>query len=211
MTIATKRVFLIGTSGTVGSAVLHMLRERGHEVATADFDADPEKGELRIDITDTASIAAAYAAVGAIDAVACTVGVVPLLPLHDTTLAHIDEAIRGKLSSQIDIVLQGLPHVREGGSFTLISGIMSHMPWLGGIGASIVDGGIEAFVIGAAAEIGRDRRINAISPTILQESVDKIGTNLLPGHQPVPASHVAGAYLRSIEGIETGQTFPVGH
>lgn len=207
MNIPQKRVFLIGTSGTVGSAVLKMLLERGHDVVSADF----EQEERHIDITDSASIANAYAQVGEVDAVACTVGVVPLLPLQETTRAHVDEAIRGKLSSQIDIVLQGLAHVREGGSFTLISGIMSRMPWRGGIGASIVDGGIEAFVVGAAAELGRDRRINAISPTIVQESVDKIGTNLLPGHQPVPALKVAGAYLRSIEGIETGQTFLVGH
>ena len=202
-----KKVLLIGASGTVGSAVLTMLQARGHEVVVADF----EQGDLRIDITDSASIAAAYAAAGEVDAVACTVGVVPLLPLHQTTLAHVDEAIRGKLTSQIDIVLQGLSHVREGGSFTLISGIMSQVPWLGGIGASIVDGGIVAFVIGAAPELGRDRRINAISPTILQESIDRIGQNPLPGHRAVPASEVAAAYLRSIEGIETGKTFCIGH
>lgn len=202
-----KKVLLIGASGTVGSAVLAMLQARGHEVVITDF----EQGDLRVDITDSASIAAVYAAAGEVDAVACTVGVVPLLPLHQTTLAHVDQAIRGKLTSQIDIVLQGLNHVREGGSFTLISGIMSQVPWLGGIGASIVDGGIEAFVIGAAPELGRDRRINAISPTILQESIDRIGQNPLPGHRAVPASEVAAAYLRSIEGIETGKTFCVGH
>lgn len=202
-----KKVLLIGASGTVGSAVLSMLQARGHEVVIADF----EQGDLRIDITDGASIAAVYAATGEVNAVACTVGVVPLLPLHQTTLAHVDEAIRGKLTSQIDIVLQGLNHVREGGSFTLISGIMSQVPWLGGIGASIVDGGIEAFVIGAAPELGRDRRINAISPTILQETIDRIGQNPLPGHRAVPASEVAATYLRSIEGIETGKTFCVGH
>jgi len=207
MKVDPKRVFLIGTSGTVGSAVRTMLEARGHDVVAADF----EQGTLRIDITDTASIAAAYASVGDVDAVACTVGVVPLLPLYETTLAHVEEAIRGKLSSQIDIVLQGLSYVRTGGSFTLISGIMSRIPWRGGIGASVVDGGIEAFVIGAAPELGKDRRINVVSPTILQESIDKIGTNLLPGHRPVPATEVAGGYLRSIEGIETGQTFLIGH
>lgn len=74
-----------------------------------------------------------------------------------------------------------------------------------------VDCGIEAFVIGAAPELGKDRRINVVSPTILQESIDKIGINLLPGHRPVPATEVAGGYLRSIEGIETGQTFLIGH
>lgn len=202
----TKRVFQIGTSGTVGKAVAAAIREWGHELVSADRD----EGELRIDITDTASVAAAWRAVGAVDAVVCTVGVVPLKPLGEWTKADVDAAVAGKLSSQIDIVLQGMAYVRPRGSFTLISGIMSRMPWHGGIGPTIVDGGIDAFVMGAAAEIGQDRRINAISPTIVQESVDMIGRNLLPGHRPVPAAEVAGSYLRSIEGIETGKVFIVG-
>lgn len=208
--MSTKRVFLIGSTGTVGSAVATALAEWEHDVVVANFEADVAAGELRIDITDTHSVAAAYAAVGPVDAVICTVGVVPLKPLAEWTKADVDEAVAGKLSSQIDIVLQGLAYVRPGGSFTLVSGIMSRMPWLGGIGATIVDGGIDAFVLGAAAELGQDRRINAISPTILKESVDKIGKNLLPGHEPVPAAVVAGAFLRSVEGIETGKVFIVG-
>jgi len=204
--VSARRIFQIGTSGTIGKAVAEAIRARGHELVSADRD----EGPLRIDITDTASIAAAWAAVGAVDAVVCTVGVVPLKPLAEWRRADIDEAVAGKLASQIDIVLQGMAHVRTGGSFTLISGIMSRMPWHGGIGATIVDGGIDAFVMGAAAEIGKDRRINAISPTIVQESVDLIGRNLLPGHRPVPAAEVAGAYLRAIEGIETGKVFILG-
>jgi NAD(P)-dependent dehydrogenase (short-subunit alcohol dehydrogenase family) len=198
------RVFQIGTSGTVGTAVAAAIRERGHDLLTADYAA----GE--IDITDTASIAAAWARVGAVDAVVCTVGVVPLKPLAEWTRADVDAAVAGKLSSQIDVVLQGMAYVRPRGSFTLISGIMSRMPWHGGIGATIVDGGIDAFVMGAAAELGQDRRINAISPTILAESVAALGYNALPGHKPVPAADVAGAYLRSIEGIETGKVFILG-
>jgi len=65
-------------------------------------------------------------------------------------------------------------------------------------------------VLGAAAELGNDRRIDAISPTIISESVQKYGTNMLPGHEPVPALRVAAAYVRSVTGIETGKVFSVG-
>jgi NADP-dependent 3-hydroxy acid dehydrogenase YdfG len=200
------RILLIGSVGTVGSAVETMLLGRGHEVITANF----EEGDLRVDITDSASIAAVYKTVGRVDSVVCTVGSVPLMPLSRTSKADIEAALAGKLSSQVDIVLQGQEYVNPKGSFTLISGIMSRIPWAGGIGATIADGGIDAFVIGAAAELGQDRRINAVSPTIIAESVAKLGVNPLPGHEPVAAAKVAEAFVRSIEGIETGKVFIVG-
>jgi pyruvate/2-oxoglutarate/acetoin dehydrogenase E1 component len=124
-----------------------------------------------------------------VDAVVCTVGNLPLKPLGETAKADIEEAVAGKLTSQIDIVLQGMEYVKPGGSFTLISGIMARVPWRGGIGATIANSGIESFVIGAAAELGQD---------------------LLPGHTPVPASQVAEAFVRSVSGVETGKIFTVG-
>lgn len=202
-----RRVLLIGCSGTVGAAVLAALNERGHDVTCADY----ESVDLKIDITDTSSIAEVYRTVGKVDAVMCTVGEVPIKKISEFAKADVEKAVPGKLISQIDIVLQGLKHVRAGGSFTLVSGVMSRMPWLGGIGASIANGGIDAFVLGAAAEIGKDRRINSVSPTILIESVRKLGANLLPGHKPIAAADVADAYIRSLEGIETGKTFVVGY
>lgn len=200
------KILQFGSAGTVGLAVSSALRGLRHDVIVANF----EEGDLRVDITDSSSIAAVYRAAGAVDAVVCTVGNVPLKPLGETAKADIEEAVAGKLTSQIDIVLQGMEYVKPGGSFTLISGIMARVPWRGGIGATVANGGIESFVIGAAAELGQDRRINAVSPTILAESVAKIGVNLLPGHTPVPASQVAEAFVRSVSGVETGKIFTVG-
>jgi len=199
------KILQFGSMGTVGAAVLTALRELEHNVIAANF----EEGDLRIDITKSSSIAGVYSAVGNVDAVVCTVGVVPLKPLSQTTKADVDDAVAGKLSAQIDIVLQGLEYLNPRGSFTLISGIMSRVPWPGGIGATIVDSGLDAFVMGAAAELGQDRRINAVSPTIIAESVAKIGVNLLPGHEPVPAANVAAAFVRSVAGIESGKVFTV--
>lgn len=199
---------LIGSTGTVGSAVHATLLARGHDVVTADF----ESASSPVDITDSASIAAAYARAGEVDAVVSTVGLLQLAPLGETTRGDITVSIQGKLLSQIDIVLQGLPYLRSGGSFTLVSGIMSRIPWRGGIAAAVANGGLDAFVIALAAELTGDRRINAVSPSILRESIETVsgGVNPLPGHQPVDASAVADAFLRSVEGIETGKTFTVG-
>jgi NAD(P)-dependent dehydrogenase (short-subunit alcohol dehydrogenase family) len=200
------KILQFGSMGTVGAAVLTALRELEHNVFAANF----EEGDLRVDITKSSSIAGVYSAVGKVDAVVCTVGVVPLKPLSQTTKADVDDAVAGKLSAQIDIVLQGLEYLNPRGSFTLISGIMSRVPWPGGIGATIVDSGLDAFVMGAAAELGQDRRINAVSPTIIAESVANIGVNLLPGHEPVPVTKVAAAFVRSVAGIESGKVFAVG-
>ncbi len=204
----TKKVLLIGAKGTVGSAVLEALKERGHDLVIADYSSE----ELPVDLTDHASIMRVYARAGKVDAVVSTVGDLEMADLADLTLEQVEASQSNKLLGQVDLVLQGLSHVRSGGSFTVISGIMSEIPWRGGITAALANGGLDAFVRAVAAELTGDRRINSVSPSILVESIDKLGgVNPLPGHHPVPASLVAEAFIRSVEGIETGQTFRVGY
>ncbi|MGF1640435.1 MAG: NAD-dependent epimerase/dehydratase family protein [Rhodospirillales bacterium] len=58
------RVLVVGASGTIGRAVVAELRER-HEIVGA----GRSSGDVRLDITDAASIRAALEAAGAIDAV----------------------------------------------------------------------------------------------------------------------------------------------
>ena len=49
-------------------------------------------------------------------------------------------------------------------------------------------------------------RINAVSPTILQESLAAFGP-YVPGTEGVPAKRVALAYSKSVEGAQTGQVY----
>lgn len=205
------RSLIIGVAGTIGSAVRDTLREAGHEIVTADYSTDPAIADHRIDVTDPVSVAGVLEAAGEIDALAVTVGSLELAPLSSLRLNHVKASVAGKLISQIDIALQSLATLRPGGSITLVSGIMSRIPWRGGIPAAVVNGGLDAFVIALAAELDQGRRINSVSPSIVRESIQKIGEpNPLPGHHPVPARSVAEAYLRSIAGIETGKTLTVG-
>ena len=60
----------------------------------------------------------------------------------------------------------------------------------------------------AAIEMPRGIRINAVSPTVVEESMTDFGP-FFRGHDPVPALRAGRAFSRSIEGLETGKTYRV--
>jgi NAD(P)-dependent dehydrogenase (short-subunit alcohol dehydrogenase family) len=114
--------------------------------------------------------------------------------------------LQDKLMGQVSLVLAGQPYLNDGGSFTLTSGSLSEVPIREGSSASMVDGALESFVRAASIELPRGLRINAISPTILQESMDSFGHYF---YEPVLAKRVALAYARSVGGVQTGQVYKV--
>ena len=71
----------------------------------------------------------------------------------------------------------------------------------------MVNGAIESFVRAAAIELS-NHRINAVSPTVLEESMEAFGP-YFRGFEPVSARRVALAYSKSIEGAQTGQVYRV--
>jgi NAD(P)-dependent dehydrogenase (short-subunit alcohol dehydrogenase family) len=119
-----------------------------------------------------------------------------------------DIGLRDKLMGQVNLVLFGRDHVSDGGSYTLITGILAQDPIRYGSSASMVNGALESFVLAAAVELA-PQRINAVSPTVLTESMGAYGA-VFRGYVPVDAADVALVYARSIEGAQTGQIYSVG-
>lgn len=196
------RILIVGAGGTIGRAVVDELAGR-HEIVTA----GRSSGDLRVNLADPKSVRALYAAAGKLDAVACAAGNVHFGPLPEMTDEQFDLGLRDKLMGQVHLVLDGVKNVNAGGSFTLISGILSRDPIRFGAAASMVNGAIESFVRAAAIELA-DHRINAVSPTVLAESLETFG-DYFRGFAPVPAHRVALAYAKSIEGAQTGQVYNV--
>ncbi|MEU8661897.1 short chain dehydrogenase [Actinoplanes philippinensis] len=195
------RILLTGATGTLGSYLHKELSSRGHEiVSVARSNAD-----LNHDITDPAEVAAMYRAAGPLDAVVSAAGHVPFKPVAEMTPEDYLSAFHGKVLSQIELVRQGLPHVTGRGSFTLITGILAREPIVTGTAASMANAAVEAFARAAAIEIA-PQRINAISPTVFTESLPGYG-NLFPGMTSVDLADVARAYVRSVEGAQTGQIY----
>ncbi|CPO78437.1 short chain dehydrogenase [Staphylococcus aureus] len=54
----------------------------------------------------------------------------------------------------------------------------------------------------------RNLRINNVSPNVIEEALEDY-CDFFKGYTAVPASKAAKAYLKSVEGIQTGQTYRV--
>jgi NAD(P)-dependent dehydrogenase (short-subunit alcohol dehydrogenase family) len=197
------KVLLVGATGTVGSAVSRALGTRHTVIAASRSSAIP------VDIRDEQSIIDLYERIGPVDAVVSAAGGAPFVPISDATPAQFSEGFADKLGGQINLVLHGLRHVSDGGSFTLISGVLAREPIAKGAISSTVNGGLESFVTAAAAELPRGLRINAVSPSVIEESLGKYG-DYFPGFPAVPVAAVAEAFVKSVDGIHTGRVYALG-
>jgi len=113
------RILVAGGTGKVGAAVVEALRGK-HEVLVAS-----RTSEYRVDVGDGASIDRLFGQVGTVDAVVSVLGSTPFPQFTDLTTDHFRAGIANKLLGQIDLVLRGRPFVADGGSFTLVSGILA--------------------------------------------------------------------------------------
>src|SRR5580698_10629370 len=159
------RILMIGAGGVIGRAVADDLAQR-HEVLRV----GRSSGELRVDMEDFASVQQLFARAGALDAVVTTAGSRHLGPLAQTTPEQFMHGLRSKLMGQVHVVLAGQAQLREGGCFTLTSGIVSAASQAqirGGSNASTVNSALEGFVQAAATELPRGLRINVISPAMV--------------------------------------------
>lgn len=198
------KIVLIGASGTVGSAIATELDQR-HEV----IKVGRTRGDHQVDIADAASIRQLFEQVGPFDALVSAVGSVTFKALGEMNDSDFSLGLQNKLMGQVNLVLIGREFANDGASFTLTSGILNRDPIRTGASAAMVNGALDAFVRAAAIELPRGLRINAVSPTVLEEAMGSYAP-YFRGYKPVPAADVALAYGKSVEGLQTGQVFIVG-
>ena len=191
------RILLIGATGTIGKAIVAALGGR-HEVLLA----SRQRARFHVDMADPASIRGLYTKVGKVGAVISAAGQARFKPLDDLSDADFRFCLDNKLMGQVNLVRYGLAFVTDKGSFTLTSGVLAQQPTRGSAAISLVNAGLEGFARAAALEAPRGIRVNVVSPPWVTETLQALGMPLQGG---VPATTVAQAYVRSIEGTETGQ------
>ena len=145
---------------------------------------------------------------GNVDAVVGTAGNVHFGPLLEMTPEQHQVGLSDKLMGQVYLALEAAKHLNPGGSVTLVAGTLSRDPVRFGASASLVNSALEGFVRAAAIEFPAGTRINAVSPTVLLESMDAYGP-YFRGNEGVPAKRVALAFSKSVEGAQTGQVYSV--
>ncbi|UUM67779.1 short chain dehydrogenase [Aeromonas veronii] len=199
-----KTVILIGAQGKMGQAALSGLGK--HKVITASRSG--EGCDFQVDITSRESIERLYQNVGSFDAVVNTAGYCEYAPFGEMSDEQWQTTIQSKLMGQINLVNIGLNYINQGGSFTLISGILNIKPIPLAIADATTSGAIDTFVQCVAHELPRGIRINVVNPTVLEEAWDVYG-EMMPGFQPVPGALVGKAFERSVDGFISGQVIYV--
>lgn len=196
------KILVIGATGTVGQGIVQELAQ-DHQVIRV----GKNHGDYQVDLSREESVKALFAQTGKVDAVIAATGGVHFGPLAEMTSEQFNHGLQDKLMGQVRLVLMGKAFVNPGGSFTLTSGILAQQPIRTGVNATAVNAALEGFVLAAAAELS-GLRINAVSPTVLTESLESYGP-FFPGFESAPVGRVALAYRRSVEGIDTGKVYRV--
>jgi NAD(P)-dependent dehydrogenase (short-subunit alcohol dehydrogenase family) len=192
------KIVVIGATGTIGSAVVGLLRQKHQVIAVS-----RSSGDYRVDITDKASIETIFRSIGKVDAIVSTAGDAVFKPLMALTDADFEKSLHDKLMGQVNVVRAGAQHVLSGGSITLSSGGLAQHPVLGSAAISLVNAGFEGFGRAAALEFQSAKvRVNVVSPPWVKETLVAMQMDSSSG---LPADEVAKAYAQSVEGSATGE------
>jgi len=193
------RIIVTGATGTIGKPVADALAAR-HEVVRVGH----RSGDFRLDLASRESIEQLFAAVGPFDALIAASGrSARFKPLLELTDEDFQFTLANKLMGQVNLVRIGLRHVRDGGSFTLTSGVLGLSPMVGSAAISLVNMGLEGFARAAALELlPRKIRVNVVSPPWVTETLKELGWDTAPG---LPAADVAKAYVESVESTRNGE------
>ena len=197
------KIIIVGATGAVGKTAVDALSVR-HEVIRV----GRTSGDVQMDIEDIDSIRAMYQQVGNVDAVVSAIGQVHFGAVHEMTSEQFMKGINQKVLPQVNLVLEGFDYVNDGGSFTVTSGVLNRDPIRGGSCAAAANGALDGFVRGAAVDMPRGIRINAVSPEVLEVCRAKYD-GFFHGHEHVSNEAVGLAYSKAVEGCLSGQIFIV--
>ena len=191
------KIIIVGATGTMGTYLTSAF-ENEHEIIRA----ASEGGDFQVDITSPEAIEKFFQTVGPFDALISTAGptfVGPWKKLDDTTFR---KGVEGKMMGQINLVLIGQHYINPKGSFTLITGALTEEPQINFANASAANGAVEGFVRGAAIELENGIRINAVSPTVIENSPHYFP--FFPGEIPTTMKQLEFMFRKSLFGASTG-------
>ena len=165
-------VVVVGGSTGIGWAVAELAARAGARTSALSRSAKAPEGTQGIaaDVTDTASMEAAFARIGRIDHIAFTAwsrqGAPPLGAL---TSDHLQLTFAAKLFGALHAIRLALPYLEPSASITLTSGQVSRKYGVG----SVLKGSVNAAVDAAGKHLAKElapRRVNVISPGVTDTS-----------------------------------------
>ena len=194
-----KKIIVVGATGKLGRVVVEGL-QKDYEVIRAGRSGP----DLKIDAFDFESVSDILASIGPFDGLVSCIGGTPFKTFEELTMDDFAAGLSTKCFSQLNLAKAAIPFLSENGSITLTSGIIGDEPIIAGSCAAAANGALNMCVSTLAAEYAGKLRINVVSPSIIENSVDHYGM-LFDGFEPTSNESIIHAYRRTISGPITGR------
>ena len=129
-------IVIIGATGVLGSCLARQLADAGVHVAaivrdSASLDPAVVSAHAVADITDHAALRSAFAGLGPIDGVINAAGAVAFGTLAELDDETLTELFAINAIGPIVALRESTPHIKEGGFFVNISGVVALQPMAG--------------------------------------------------------------------------------
>jgi len=172
-----KTVAVVGGGSGIGKAVAMAAARDGAKVILSSRSRDKLEAASRdvpgaeiapVDMTDAASVDAWQAALPKLDHLVISAS----SAAHGRFADLPDDALRGMFDAKFfgpyATARAALPKMREGGSITFFSGVLSRRPGLNCSGLGAVNGAVECLTYALALELGPRLRVNCVSPGMIR-------------------------------------------
>ena len=174
-TLHDKVVLVIGRGSGIARAIALAARDAGAQVVTAsrnepqladDYRGEPGVTTDTLDITDEVSIEALANKLGTVDHVVSTASARARGRLADLDRDAVRLSFDTKVIGPLMVAKHFAPHMNEGGSFVIFSGVAAAKIAVGTMAVAITNGAADILAKSLALELA-PLRVNAISPGVI--------------------------------------------
>ena len=229
MSLAGKRVVVIGGASGIGFAVATLAQELGAQVVIASTNAEkvaaaaerlPGVTGRKVDLRDEASVSDLFEKLGAFDHLAITAGDwggSRFVATSDLDLVAARDGFEIRFWGVLAAVKHASRTIAPNGSITFTSGMMAHRPRKGAPLATAIGGAVEYLARGLAIDLA-PLRVNAVSPGMILTEMVKMAPEEtlrawvagLPLPRGATPTEAGTAYIYSmLNGYLTGQVLAV--
>jgi NAD(P)-dependent dehydrogenase (short-subunit alcohol dehydrogenase family) len=169
MSLAGKKVVVVGGSSGIGLATAELAKKEGADVVIASRNAQRLKSaadkigatDIAADVTSDESIADLFRKCGLVDHVVVTAAQLRTGPFKTVAMDDVRATMESKFWGAWRVAR--FAEIRPGGSLTLVSGYLSTRPRPGAAIVGAVNGALESLTKSLALELA-PIRVNAVSP-----------------------------------------------
>lgn len=194
MTTQKPVALIVGGASGIGLATAHALVARGDHVVIADINEEAARARaaeladmataVAADVTDEASVAAAFALarqIGPVRTVVSCAGLSIIGPIADIELSGWQTTIDVCLTGTMLVIKHAARNLEDGGSVVAISSLNGRQPGTTMAAYCSAKAGVLMLVQVAALELGpRGIRVNAVSPGLVDTPL-VAGLAMVPG------------------------------